>query len=373
MKSATIKKVLKVPYDLVRAIRNDLERNVISKWLGLKPTTINFLANDICNSKCKMCLIWKQKRDHELSPEQLSNILTDRLFQRVTYVGVSGGEPTLRVDLPQLYEVICKTLPKLRATGIITNAIQPKAVIERICASAAVCKAHGIKFNVMVSLDGVGEVHDENRGRKGNFESALQVIDACRQSEIPVVIGCTITKQNVWHVDELLDFCIANNIYGRFRIAEFIDRLYNANEIDVIRNFDDDERYHLALFMYRLEAWETSPTYKRTYRSIRKMLYEHMPRTIACPYQSRAVVLDSRGGLAYCAPKSKILGNALEQSALGIYRSNLGERRRIRKEHCHDCIHDYHAEITLREFSEMYSPTAWRKLLNVRTGLLFGR
>ena len=29
----------------------------------------------------------------------------------------------------------------------------------------------------MVSLDGVGHVHDEVRSREGNFESALQVIN----------------------------------------------------------------------------------------------------------------------------------------------------------------------------------------------------
>lgn len=368
-----LKKALRVPYDFVKATRNDFERNVLSRWMGLKPTTVNFLANDICNSKCTMCMIWKQKRDIELTPEQLSRVLSDPLFQKIEYVGVSGGEPTLRADLPQLYEAICTAIPHLKGTGIITNAIQAKTVINRIQASADICKKHNVKFNVMVSLDGVGEIHDQNRGREGNFVSALEVITYCKNQNIPVSIGCTITKANVWCVDQLLDFCIANEIYGRFRIAEFIDRLYNANETEMIRNFDDDERYHLSLFMYRLEAWEKSPTYKRTYRSIRRMLYENRPRSIACPYQSRAVVLDSRGQMMYCAPKSKILGSALEHSALKLYRGQLAERNRIRKENCRDCIHDYHAEITLREFSEIYAGIGWRKLLNVRNGLLLGR
>lgn len=365
------KKVLKIPYDFARAIHGDFERNILSNWIGLKPKTINFLANDICNSKCTMCMIWKQKRDNELSPNQLTQILHDPLFKQIRYVGVSGGEPTLRSDLPELFKSICQSLPSLKGVGIITNAIQSKHVIERVQASADICEKHGIKFNLMVSLDGVGDIHDKNRGRKGNFDSALEVIKHFREkTKIPVAIGCTITKQNVWHVDELLDFCIENDIYGRFRVAEFIDRLYNEAEKDTIRNFDEDERYHLALFFYRLEQWEKNATYKRTYRSIRRMLYEGKPRSIACPYQSRAVVLDSRGQIMYCAPKSKILGNALNSSALSLYRGNLGERQRIRKENCKDCIHDYHAEITLQEFSEIYSSIGWRQLLNVRSGLL---
>lgn len=39
-----------------------------------------------------------------------------------------------------------------------------------------------------------------------------------------------------------------NSIYGRFRVAEFIKRLYNENKSSVIRNFNDDEVYHLILF-----------------------------------------------------------------------------------------------------------------------------
>ena len=67
-----------------------------------------------------------------------------------------------------------------------------------------------------------------------------------------VAIGSTITKGNVWQIDELLDFMLENNIYGRFRVAEFINRLYNNKLTDTIRNFTDIERYHLACFFTRV-------------------------------------------------------------------------------------------------------------------------
>jgi len=60
----------------------------------------------------------------------------------------------------------------------------------------------------MVSLDGVGEIHDLQRGRVGNFETAIQVIRYFAiKSDIPVSVGCTITKRNLWTVDELMEFC----------------------------------------------------------------------------------------------------------------------------------------------------------------------
>ena len=48
-----------------------------------------------------MCFIWKRKRDSELSPEEFGKILKDPLFARVHHIGVTGGEPTLRQDLPR--------------------------------------------------------------------------------------------------------------------------------------------------------------------------------------------------------------------------------------------------------------------------------
>jgi MoaA/NifB/PqqE/SkfB family radical SAM enzyme len=295
-----------------RAAWNDIRFNWLGQAWPAKPATLNLLVNDICNSHCQMCLIWERKRDKELTPDELEALLRDPLFRRLKYVGVSGGEPTLRKDLPDIFRVLANKRPRITGAGIITNAIQAETVIERVTAAAEICEKAGIRFNVMVSLDGVGQIHDQIRGRAGNFESAMQVINYFRQqTHIPVIFGCTITKDNVWHVDELLDFAREENLYGRFRVAEYIQRLYNDSQTQYIRNFSAEESYHLALFFTKLEReFEASPIYQRTYRNIRSMLHEATPRTIRCPYQSNAVVLDSRGQMLYCSPKSPVLGSA---------------------------------------------------------------
>ena len=227
----------------------------------------------------------------------------------------------------------------------------------------------------MVSLDGVGDTHDLNRGRPGNFTNAMNVIRHFRDNtDVPLSVGCTITKHNIWHIDELFEFCRKENVYARFRVAEFINRLYNENEIDTIRNFSSKERYQLSLFFFYLEnEYETNSTVQRTYRSIRQMLSGESGRSIGCPYQSRGVVVDCRGQLLYCAPKSRVLGSALEKSAAQIFAQNLDERRRIRREDCHNCIHDYHAGITLPEFGRKYKDVAFHYALSIKNGLKFTR
>ena len=361
-----IKNILRPLYKLYRYKLRDFKSKYLYQYFPKKPEVINFLANDICNSKCVMCNIWEQKQEHEISPEELEIVLSDGLFKHIKHVGVTGGEPTLRSDLPELYRVICKSLPSLKAVSIITNAIKEKEVIERIEKVHEVCKEYGKDFSVMVSLDGYGEVHDKNRRRPGNFESAIQVIEHIRsQTEIPLAIGCTLTKDNLWGADELLDYLKEHNIYGRFRIAEYINRLYNDNLKDSIRSFTPIESYNLACFFQRLQLeFESNPSYKRTYANIQHMLMGGS-RQIGCPYHTDGVVLDSRGNVQYCAPKSKVLGSAIKDSAQRLFKGNLKERKRIMKENCSDCIHDYHAPITAKEQIDIYKEAFYKRLLSI--------
>lgn len=345
----------------ITALR-DLAESTVYQWYPPLPRVINMSANDICNSRCTMCNIWKQKKDKEITPRELADVFRDPLYREVEHIGITGGEPTLRKDLPELYRAACENLPSVRGLSIITNAISEKKVIDQIKQVSAVCQSYGKSFSIMVSLDGVAGIHDSNRGRKGNFDSAIQVIDFIKQeTDIDLAIGCTITKVNVWGADELLEYLIENDIYGRFRIAEYIKRLYNEGNRDVIRAFSDLELYHLKCFFKRLVlGFEKNAKFRSTYESIISVLSGN-GRTIGCPYRSKGVVLDSRGSLQYCAPNSKLLGNSINESGLNIFRKNLGERRRILKEDCSNCVHDYHAPVLGRELRKQFKSKVARR------------
>lgn len=322
---------------------------------------INMNADDICNSHCVMCNIWKQEKKYEITPEDVEKILKDPFFKDIQSIGVTGGEPTLREDLPQIFEAIFKALPDIKGASTITNCIEADTVIERIEKVIEVCDKYKKPFSVMVSLDGVGKVHERVRGTKGNFDSAMKVYNHFKSRNIEIVTGSTISKVNVWDVDELLDFLKENSIYGRFRIAEFIKRLYNDENRTIIRNFDKDETYHLILFFYKLiYTFEKAPIFIRTYKSIISIL-SGGNRLIGCPYQRNGVVLNSRGEMAYCAPKSAIIGNLLNESGTDIYQENLDERKRIYEHDCAHCIHDYHAPITYNEKVAELEDEYWKR------------
>ncbi|WP_282134432.1 polysaccharide pyruvyl transferase family protein [Seonamhaeicola maritimus] len=317
-----------------------------------KPTVLNLNIIDSCNSKCTMCNIWKRDEAIEISPEQLKTVLSDDLYSELLHVGVTGGEPTLREDLPDVYQKIIEAVPNIKGLSLITNAIIEDDVRKRILGVKHVCDSHSVPFSAMISIDGVGKAHDDVRGTKGNFKTAVSVYNYLRDElKIPVEFGCTISKINAWDADDLLFYAKQNDMYGRFRVAETINRLYNQDRGKVIRNFDNDETYNLLLFFEKLKhSFETNSTYKRTYSSIQNIL-QGGDRLIGCPYHNNGIVLGSKGQISYCAPKSKEIGNVLEQSSQDVYKEQFAEKKRILNENCSSCIHDYHAPITQREIN----------------------
>lgn len=331
-----------------------------------KPKVLNLNIIDSCNSKCTMCNIWRRDEELEISPDQLGLILSNPLYSELTHVGVTGGEPTLRKDLLEVYEKLIKVLPNLIGLSIITNAIKEEDVKSTVKNINNLCKENGIHFSAMVSIDGVNEAHDKVRGVKGNFESAIRVLKYFKNElKIPVAFGATISKINAWDADDLLYYAEKNGIYGRFRIAETINRLYNQNRGKVIRNFDEDEAYNLVIFFEKIKfRFEKNADYKRTYSSIQNLLLGG-DRLIGCPYHNNGIVLGSKGQINYCAPQAADIGNGLEDSSLKVYKENFSKKEKIFEDKCSKCIHDYHAPITYKEKLEQIKDYYYKKILTV--------
>lgn len=354
---------------LFRAINLQIRDQWFVQFLPpVKPIVIQFPVNDICNSRCIMCNIWQRKRDKEITPEELRRILADPLFNEICYVGMNGGEPTLRPDLHEIGQVLIESLPKLKGIGIITNALRPSMVIERVLALAQVARNNNISFGVGVSLDGIGEDHDQNRGMKGNFISAVEVINTLRHNGISVSIGCTLTPLNCYGADDVLSWCEQNNIQNwEFRLGVEIKRIYNTGYSQQYP-FTQEQRFHLIMFFDKLaNCKNVGMDHSRFYRSLVDQLAFGLPRQAGCDWRSSGVTLDARGNISYCSVQSPILGSALEKSAWQIYQEGLPERKRIIQKYCDNCQHDLlgppPARIMAREaIFMMLNP--WRRYWN---------
>lgn len=320
-----------------------------------KPVVLQFPVNDICNARCQMCNIWKQKLGDQISPADLTQALENSLFEQVRSVGINGGEPTLRRDIAALVEVLFRKLPKLKQVSLITNALDSDRVIASIEDVGQVVREHGGSLDVMVSLDGVGEVHNRVRGRLGAFENAVRVIDFIRRSDLVACarLGCTVIRENVYGLHDLLDFAIDRDIYIKFRLGVPHRRLYNE-ELAARFSLNFEEKVHFGVFLEGLiRCYETSGPQSFFYRSLIDQMLHGKPRQAGCDWQHRGVTLSSRGELLYCAVESDVLGSAVSGDAEQIYFGNVASLQKIVGSRCADCAHDYvglmPAELALKE------------------------
>ncbi|GAC1449524.1 MAG: putative heme d1 biosynthesis radical SAM protein NirJ2 [Ktedonobacterales bacterium] len=140
------------------------------------PVNITVSVSYRCNSRCKTCNVWLLPNDDFTLEEW------DRTFQSLGnapyWFTFSGGEPTLRKDLPDMIESAYRHC-KPGIINIPTNGIQDKIIPGRIERILQACPDSQVIVNL--SLDGVGLRHDEVRGVKDNFARAMRTYAAFKE------------------------------------------------------------------------------------------------------------------------------------------------------------------------------------------------
>jgi MoaA/NifB/PqqE/SkfB family radical SAM enzyme len=165
---------------------------VLQNQLGRvpRPSFCTFLVCNRCNARCGMCDSWRIPRGTELDVEQVRRVFRD--LGHLDVVRLTGGEPFLRADLEDLAEaVMAESRPGV--LHITTNGSFPDRVVrfaERF--------SRPKRLRIMVSFDGLAEVHDASRGHRVSFERALasvRELAALRSSGVRVSANHTIISQ----------------------------------------------------------------------------------------------------------------------------------------------------------------------------------
>ncbi|MEQ8454719.1 MAG: radical SAM protein [Sandaracinaceae bacterium] len=181
-------------------------------WPRIRPLTMSFVVTDKCNSRCETCQIGARYLDDPSVAEgELTLDEYRRLFAsigRLEWVTLSGGEPFMRKDFPELARsLVAATRP--RVVNVPTNGTFVHAVRVGV---ARMLEGFGdTRLVINVSLDGVGARHDLVRGFSGNFERVLQLAEALREIDDPrLTFGCNtvVSAFNAEHVPETIDFVL---------------------------------------------------------------------------------------------------------------------------------------------------------------------
>ena len=165
----------------------------------LKPVQIMYAVTDRCNSRCKTCNIWNSKPKLKLlKPDEVRQAFSDSYFSNIRLIINSGGEPTTRPGLHELFQADHDAIPKAKLQ-LSTNALLPDKVISL----ANYCKDNDIHLEIGTSLDGVGNKHDISRGVKGNFEKVDYLL---KQLNGKCAVGFVLTEDTAPNLPELRQY-----------------------------------------------------------------------------------------------------------------------------------------------------------------------
>ena len=169
-----------------------------------------------CNAKCAMCFYAEEmdKKEPDLTFDEIKKI--SETAGEINRLWISGGEPTLREDLPEIIEMFYKN-NQVKDVNIPTNGLKPERIVEWVTRLRKSCPE--TNFNVSLSLDGFGKTHDIQRGVPGNFYKALytlKLVDEHFRDDGKVLknIATVITKYNI---DEIQDFMLW--VFARFHTS----------------------------------------------------------------------------------------------------------------------------------------------------------
>ncbi len=145
-----------------------LGRSMVRCVIGRPSPTMLILEPTLrCNSRCITCYNRKNLNQSgaDLDVATCRRIAAD--LPDLLLLEISGGEPSLHKELPDLIAEFVKATP-VKYISIPTNAIMPDAV-EKM--AREVCNVFKGFVGIGLSMDGIGETHDAIRGVNGNFDS----------------------------------------------------------------------------------------------------------------------------------------------------------------------------------------------------------
>jgi len=143
-----------------------------------RPRLLTHIVTFRCNARCVMCDSWRKDGEGDLTLPQIEAVY--RQLPRLHAVRLTGGEPFVRKDLPEI-AALAQTILQPALLHVTTNGFLTERIVS-FCEG----RDRAVPLQLLVSIDGVGEKHNEVRGRRDAWDRALATVRALapRQREL---------------------------------------------------------------------------------------------------------------------------------------------------------------------------------------------
>lgn len=166
--------------NLVMPLRSSLKR--LAPFGAKGPASVSLIITHRCNQRCVYCSL-PERPAAEMTTAQIKRLIDEFRALGTYRFSVSGGEPLLREDLPEI-------IGHAKARGLLVNVNTNGALLPaRIDALKELAL-------LVVSLDGPAPMHEANRGA-GTFASTMAGLEAAQRAGLRTAAICVLTSRNL--------------------------------------------------------------------------------------------------------------------------------------------------------------------------------
>jgi len=267
-----------------------------------------------CNSRCLTCRVYEKESGPEFTTDEFDRTFAS-LGRAPYWFTMSGGEPFLRSDLPD----ICESAWRRTSPGIInipTNGLLSDRVPPMVREITRRCE--GAQVIINLSLDEVGERHDRIRGVPGGFEKALATFEGLKSIDAPNLTLGVHTVVSVHNVERIPD--VYAYVQKELRPDSFITEVAEQRvELGTVgaQITPDAASYARAIdfLIDRIRSSRVSGISKvtqsfrvRYYQMVKRFL-ETGERSIPCYAGVASAQIAPDGDVWFCCIKAESMGN----------------------------------------------------------------
>jgi MoaA/NifB/PqqE/SkfB family radical SAM enzyme len=287
-----------------------------------------------CNSKCKTCNIWKRdSKDKELTIEEFKKIFKKIGKDKLYLLILTGGEPFLHKDIAEiagLAEIYCE--PK--TIVIPTNGILGERIVEKAREILKNCKKSHVTINV--SIDELGEKHDNIRGVPGNFKRAIEVYSELKLLEkvypnFDVSLHTVISKFNYENFPKIFEELKKLNPTNYItEIAEERVELGTINN-NITPSYEEySKAINLLIKDLKNKKIGLKQSLRIEYYKMVKQILKEKRQIIPCYSGIASAQIDPTGEVWFCCVRAESIGNLREvdYDLMKLWNNNKAKKQR---------------------------------------------
>lgn len=292
------------------------------------PTSAFISVTMLCNSRCIHCDIWKNKGMDFLPVE-----LYRKLPSSLKMVDITGGEPFLRNDIPQIVSIVRETCPKARIL-ITTNGFLPEKIQKYI--GDIVSADPNIAFRL--SLDGWGKTHEKVRGIPKAFDKVMKTIVILQDAGVKD-LGLTFTLMDVnkHELRRVYDYCRDHHLSFTLNVVHDSPIYFGTGKMSLQPKPAAVKKDFEYLFREQTKRLSPKEWGKAWFNRYSYEYMVHHRRPLPCGAGENFFYMDPFANIFMCQIKNWPIGNLQKQNFEQIWYSKPKKQFLPAAAACHDC------------------------------------